>query len=213
MSRTPAPDLHGHGGGSFVAPDHEYPAHLELRLTATDAGGLASTTSVRLDPQTVQLDLASQPAGLKLAVGSTSQATPFSRTAIRGSTVSLSAPPRQALGAETYQFSSWSDGGAATHTTVADTSRTVTAAYARLPVVVPGGAAVTEGNAGTTVLQVPVTLSAPSAVPVTVQWSTFDGSGQPAVGVDYDAASGTVTFDARGHGRDGVGHGARRRDR
>ena len=47
-----------------------------------------------------------------------------------------------------------------------------------------------EGNAGTKVLQVPVTLSASSAVPVTVQWSTFDGSGQPAVGVDYDGGVG-----------------------
>ena len=26
-------------GGSFVAPDHEYPSHLELELTATDADG------------------------------------------------------------------------------------------------------------------------------------------------------------------------------
>jgi hypothetical protein len=27
-------------GGSLSAPDHEYPSHLELRLTATDSGGL-----------------------------------------------------------------------------------------------------------------------------------------------------------------------------
>ena len=30
----------GSDGGSFAAPDHEYPSYLELRLTATDSGGL-----------------------------------------------------------------------------------------------------------------------------------------------------------------------------
>ena len=40
----------GVAGGSFVAPDHEAPAYLELRLTATDSGGLTSTVTRRLDP-------------------------------------------------------------------------------------------------------------------------------------------------------------------
>ena len=35
----------GTASGSFVAPDHEYPSHLDLRLTATDSGGLTNTTS------------------------------------------------------------------------------------------------------------------------------------------------------------------------
>ena len=51
----------GTASGSFVAPDHEYPSHLELRLTATDAGGLSNTTSVQLDPQTVDLTFGSSP--------------------------------------------------------------------------------------------------------------------------------------------------------
>jgi hypothetical protein len=41
----------------FNAPDHEYPSYLELRLTATDAGALTDTKSVRLDPRTVEPDL------------------------------------------------------------------------------------------------------------------------------------------------------------
>ena len=40
----PLQTLHRAASGSFVAPDHEYPSHLELRLTATDSGGLSSTT-------------------------------------------------------------------------------------------------------------------------------------------------------------------------
>jgi hypothetical protein len=52
----------GVASGSFSAPDHEYPAWIELRLTATD--------SVRLDPQTVGLSFQSNPTGLQLTVGS-----------------------------------------------------------------------------------------------------------------------------------------------
>ena len=56
-----------------------------------------------------------------------------------------------------------------------------------------------EGNRGTTALQVPVTLSNASAQTVTVPWFTAYGSGAPdnmaVPGGDYQAASGTVTFN------------------
>jgi glucose/arabinose dehydrogenase len=115
--------------GSFVAPDHEYPSYLELRLTATDPGGLSNTTSLRLDPQTVALTFGSNPAGLTLAVGSTSQTTPFTRTAIVGSTLSVSAPSPQASGGTAYEYVGWSDGGAQTHNIVANAPASYTATY------------------------------------------------------------------------------------
>ena len=50
--------------GTFPAPDHEYPSFLELRLTARDAEpGFSATTSVELDPQTVDLTFVSDPSG------------------------------------------------------------------------------------------------------------------------------------------------------
>jgi len=55
-----------------------------------------------------------------------------------------------------------------------------------------GDATRTEGDAGTAAVSVPVTLSGPSAAPVTVQWATGGGTATP--GSDYTAASGTVTF-------------------
>jgi glucose/arabinose dehydrogenase len=115
--------------GSFVTPDHEYPSHLELRLTATDPGGLSDTTSVRLDPQTVDLTFGANPAGLTLAVGSTSEPAPFTRTAIVGSTLSISAPSPQASGGTAYEFVGWSDGGAQTHTIVANAAGSYVATY------------------------------------------------------------------------------------
>jgi glucose/arabinose dehydrogenase/PKD repeat protein len=119
----------GVAGGSFVAPDHEFPSHLDLRLSATDAGGLTTTTSVQLHPQTVDLTFASNPAGLALTVASTSGVAPFTRTAIVGSTLSVSAPSPQALGATAYEFVGWSDGGAQTHTVVAEAPGSYTATY------------------------------------------------------------------------------------
>jgi glucose/arabinose dehydrogenase len=116
-------------GGSFVAPDHDYPSHLELRLTATDARGLTNTTSVQLDPGTTTLTLESQPSGLSLTAGTTTQTTPFTLTVIEGSTFSVSAPSPQTLDGTNYVFTSWSDGGARSHSVVVSTPVTLIATY------------------------------------------------------------------------------------
>ena len=120
----------GVAGGSFNAPDHEYPSYLELQLTATDSGGATATTTRRLDPQTVVLTFASNPSGLQIAVNGGASSTQFTRTVIVGSANSLSAVSPQALGGTTYQFASWSDGGAQTHNiTAPTTAATFTATY------------------------------------------------------------------------------------
>lgn len=127
----PLQDFTGVAGGSFVAPDHEYPSHLELRLTATDSGGLSDSRVVRLYPRTVDLAFASNPGGLELVLNGVQATTPFSRTVIEGSANTISAPSPQELGAITYDFASWSDGGAQTHTVQADAADTYTATYSQ----------------------------------------------------------------------------------
>ncbi len=105
LPRAHRPDFAGVASGSFVAPDHEYPSYLELRLTATDSGGLTGTTSVRLDPQTVTLTFQTIPGGLQLTRerDRLGEAT-FSRTVIVGSTNSISAPSPQQKGKKAYNF-------------------------------------------------------------------------------------------------------------
>jgi glucose/arabinose dehydrogenase len=125
----PLQSFPGVASGSFSAPDHEYPSYLELRLTATDSGGLQDTESVLLDPQTVSLSFQSSPPGLQLVVGSSAGTTPFSRTVITGSVNSLSAPSPQTLGGVAYRFVSWSDGGAQSHNVVANAPATYSATY------------------------------------------------------------------------------------
>jgi glucose/arabinose dehydrogenase len=126
----PLQSFSGVASGSFNAPDHEYPSYLELRLTATDSGGLQDTESVLLDPQTVALSFQSSPSGAQLVVGSSAGTTPFSRTVITGSVNSISAPSPQTLGGVTYAFAAWSDGGAQSHNVVANAAATYTATYA-----------------------------------------------------------------------------------
>jgi glucose/arabinose dehydrogenase len=126
----PIQSFDGVASGSFIAPDHEYPSHLELRLTATDSGGLTAVASRLLDPRTVELSFASTPSGLDLVVGSAAASTPFTRTVIVGSQNSLSAPSPQARNGQSYAFSSWSDGGAQAHTVTAPSANaTYTATY------------------------------------------------------------------------------------
>jgi glucose/arabinose dehydrogenase len=114
------PDCHDHflhtdsgkANGSFLWPDHPYPSELELSLTATDARGLSDTTSVRLFPNTTTLTFATNPTGLNLTFNGATATAPFSRTAIVGSTNSLSAPsPQQLRGVGKQVFKSWSPGG------------------------------------------------------------------------------------------------------
>jgi hypothetical protein len=78
----PLQDFAGVASGSFTAPDHEYPAYLELRLTATDSGGLQDPRTIRLDPQTVVLTFQTNPGGLQLAINGASQTASFTRTVI-----------------------------------------------------------------------------------------------------------------------------------
>jgi len=108
--------------GSFVAPDHEYPSYLVLRLTATDSGGLTGSTTVRLDPKTVTLTFTSDPSKAQLTFNGASSATTFTRTVIVGSSNTIGAPSGQRVRGKTWNFSSWSDGGAQTHNIVAPAS-------------------------------------------------------------------------------------------
>ena len=149
--------------GSFSAPDHEFPSHLELQLKVTDSSGLSTTVTRRLDPRTVRVTVESDPPGLQLSLGSQTAAAPFTRELIEGSANSISAPSPQTSSGSSYDFASWSDGARASHNVTANADTTLRATYtrsARPPGLVaaygfeePSGTAATDasgsGNAGT----------------------------------------------------------------
>jgi PKD repeat protein len=204
----------GVASGSFSAPDHEYPSHLELILTARDSQGSTSSTSVLLQPRTVQLTLASSPPGLGLSLNSTSAPAPFTQTVIEGSTNSMSAP-NQTLGGTSYVFSSWSDGGAQSHNVTANATATYTAtftsqpgggttysqtvladspaAYWRLGEASGTSAADSSGNGRTGSYVASPTLGAPGALSESNTAVGFNGSSQ-YVNVPYAAALNPAQF-------------------
>lgn len=123
----------GVSGGAFVAPDHEYPSHLTLALTVTDSAGLSHTVERRLDPRTHTLTMrTSNPSGLQLTFNGTTATSQFTRTVIRNSVNSISAPSPQVKRGRTYAFSRWSDGGARTHNVTAGADGTYTAYFTRV---------------------------------------------------------------------------------
>ncbi len=178
INHCPNNDCHQHvvqswngASGSFVAPDHEYPSSLELRLQAVDSGGLSDIKSITLQPQTVTLTVASSPTGLTVGFNAQSTAAPISRTVIVGSSNSISAPSPQTSGATTYTFQSWSDGGTAAHNVTAPaTNTTYTATFS-------GGT----GGGGLPSGWVNADIGSP-AVPGAASWNgtafTINGSGQ-----------------------------------
>jgi PKD repeat protein len=136
-----------------------------------------------LQPQTVNLTLASAPTGLLVSFDALNQAAPYTITAIIGSAHSLSAQASQTLGGTTYTFSSWSDGGSAAHNITAPaTATTYTATYTAVA-----------GNAPPTAV---ATATSPTSgnAPLTVN---FDGSGSsdPDVGDTI-----TYSWDLNGDG-------------
>eukprot|EP00898_Chlorokybus_atmophyticus_P005177 jgi/Chlat1/5660/Chrsp37S09011 len=79
--------------GTFIAPDHQYPSHLGVKLTVTAANGLIAAQEVRVDPATYSLSLSTQPSsvGIPLGLNDFTGVTPYAQTIIKGSQSTVSA--------------------------------------------------------------------------------------------------------------------------
>jgi glucose/arabinose dehydrogenase len=120
----------GVASGSFIAPDHELPAHLELSLTATDSTGQKSTVVRALNPNVVDVAIETSPAGLKLTTEAYTATTPYTVQLIQNAKRTVIAPNTQTLNGKLYAFAGWSDGGAQTHViTIAATQQPLVATY------------------------------------------------------------------------------------
>lgn len=120
--------LDGVATGSFAMPDHQYPAAVEVRLSATWAGA-TSTVTRRVDYRTVEVTLAADTPGVTLDLAGHEAAAPLTRPLPEGATVAVSAPATVTNASGTFSFASWSDGGAATHTIVVGAADTTLTAH------------------------------------------------------------------------------------
>ena len=149
-------DTHVHDGvpfgqgtktGSFTIPNTgEESANVfyRLLLTVTDKNGARNQTYVDILPQKSTLSLATSPAGLTLNFNDLAHTTPYSTLSVVGFLHKLAAPSPQTLNGVSYEFVSWSDGGAQTHSLAAPAANTTyTATYRAVPTPPVSGQAVT----------------------------------------------------------------------
>jgi len=95
---------------------------LEVRLTATDSGGLKTTVTQTVQPRKVNVTFVTVPAGLVVSANGTSLTGPQAVTSWEAWAFNVSAPGQVGPDGRTYLFSSWSDAGAASHTIVTPAS-------------------------------------------------------------------------------------------
>ena len=125
--------LSGVKSGTFTIPTtgHDFSGNTRYRitLTVTDSNGLTDTKSVIIWPHKVNLTFASVPTGMTLYLDGIAKTTPFVYDTLTGYQHTIEAR-NQSLGGSSYAFTSWSDGGAQTHTiTVPETDSSFTANY------------------------------------------------------------------------------------
>ena len=191
----------GATSGSFVpsAVGHmESDVWYRIYLTVRDSSGLTTTVFRDVQPRTVQLTFATSPAGLSLRLDGQPRTAPLTVTGVVGVQRTLEAPSPQTVGGRTYEFVSWSDGGANSHTISTPASNTTyTATFREVPTPTGGLTATYYDNVdltGATVTRVDGTVD--------FLW----GSGAPAAGIAADTfstrwvgtvqppTSGTYTF-------------------
>jgi glucose/arabinose dehydrogenase len=119
--------------GSFAIPDTgETSANVwyRIHLTVTDSNGQTATTYRDVLPRTVNVTVASNPAGLNLTLDGQPVVAPVTFLGVVGMRRVIGAVSSQSVGSTTYEFRSWSDRGAQTHMiTTPSTATTFTASY------------------------------------------------------------------------------------
>jgi PKD repeat protein len=104
-------------------------SYLEVFLTATDSRGLSKTVSMNIQPAKVDITLATTPAGLGLEVNGFPAPSTF--VSWRNWAVTVNAPDQTDSSGKRWTFSSWSDGGARSHSILTPaTAATYSATFA-----------------------------------------------------------------------------------
>jgi glucose/arabinose dehydrogenase len=175
------PPTTGATSGSFTIPTrNETSANVFYRvhLTVKDSTGLTTETTRDLLPRKSTMTFQTSPAGLSLTLDGQPLATPASVAGVVGIIRALGAPSPQTSGGVTYVFSSWSDGGAASHEiSTPAAATTYTATFAPMSgggggtVIPPGGGVMTgttSGASGRTAFCASASARAPEA---TYSWT------------------------------------------
>jgi glucose/arabinose dehydrogenase len=179
------PSTSGITSGSFTAATSghtETNVFYRIFLTVTDSTGATQTTFRDVLPRKVNLTLATSPAGLQLLRDAQPIATPVTFESVVGVQRTIGAPATQTSGGTSYEFVSWSDGGAASHTIATPSGNTTYTATYRVST---GGGG--NGLSATYYDNIDLTGATVARVDPTVDFSW--GSGAPAPGIGADTFS------------------------
>ena len=91
----------------FVVDDHGDGSYFEIRLTATDSGGLTGVATRQLDPKTIQVTLAANPSIGTVTYDGVAHPPSYTTTTIANSRHQISAQPPAG-----QSFGGWAHGGA-----------------------------------------------------------------------------------------------------
>jgi glucose/arabinose dehydrogenase len=151
-------------------------------LAATDTEGAADTVFRDIQPRKATVQFMTEPAGLELTLDGQPRVAPFQIVGVVGMERDFNAPGPQSIGGQTWEFESWSHGGAAAGTiTWPAQAVTYTATFTAVQ---------TENQPPA------VSLTAPAAgAQITVQTSTT----LSATASDADGSVAHVTFFADGN--------------
>ncbi len=167
-------DVHGHplqpetvgASGSVTIPVRgETSANIWYRfyLRATDSAGATNVVTRDIQPQKAQVTLATVPAGLAFTLDGQPVTAPNTFTGVVGIERDLAAVDQNFNGRR-YQFSGWSDGGAATHTVSTPAANTTyTASFSDVGPVInnpPAVALTNPANGSSATTGVAITLTA-----------------------------------------------------
>jgi hypothetical protein len=197
-------DMHSHPfmaetsgatSGSFTVPTTghtETNVWYRIVLTVRDSAGATQTTVRDVLPRTVSLTIATNPPGLQLKLDAQPTPTPQTFASVVGIVRNLDAPPTQLSGGTTYEFVSWSDGGAVTHDISTPASNTnYTATYR----VATGGTG--NGLSATYYNNIAFTGTTVTRVDPTVDFVWGSGSPAPSIAADTFSARWTGQVEAQ----------------
>jgi glucose/arabinose dehydrogenase len=123
----------GATSGSFTIPrlgELSTDVFYRIHLTVKDSAGLSHTTTRDIVPNVSTISLRTSPPGLQVTLDGTPITTPTDVASVVGMTRQLGAVSPQTSGGNNYEFSAWSDGGAASHSiNTPSTNTTYTATY------------------------------------------------------------------------------------
>lgn len=128
------PPTTGAKSGTYAIPNSgETSANVCYRvyLTVVDSGGQQVTVSRDVLPRTAQVTLSTSPSGFQLTLDGAPVTAPYTFVGVAGILRSIGAPSPQTRTSGTYEFRSWSDQGAQTHTIVTPAANTTISATYR----------------------------------------------------------------------------------